>query len=74
MPTLYRKERGSIACDCSFYNELNLYEDFVDGCIEINVQIFREWADKNDLFSLKNKNDIKCSKRIFNLKGIKYLY
>lgn len=35
-------------------NELNLYEDFVYGCIEIYVQIFREWADKNDLDFFKN--------------------
>lgn len=35
-------------------NELNLYEDFVYGCIEIYVQIFEEWAEKNDLdFSKK---------------------
>lgn len=35
-------------------NELNLYDDFVNACVEIYVQIFSEWAEKNDLdFSKK---------------------
>lgn len=30
-------------------HELNLFEDFVDACGDIYIQIFDEWADKNDL-------------------------
>lgn len=30
-------------------NELNLYDDFVNCCVEIYVQIFEEWAEDNDL-------------------------
>lgn len=30
-------------------HELNLYEDFVDACGDIYIQIFNEWADKNKL-------------------------
>lgn len=29
--------------------ELNLYDDFIDACGDIYYQIFKEWADKNDL-------------------------
>ncbi len=29
--------------------ELDLYEDFIDVCGDIYVQIFNEWADKNGL-------------------------
>lgn len=30
-------------------HELNLYDDFVDACGDIYIQIFEEWADKNNL-------------------------
>ena len=30
-------------------HELNLYEDFVDACGDIYIQIFDEWTEKNDL-------------------------
>lgn len=30
-------------------NELNLYDEFVNCCVEIYVQIFEEWAEDNDL-------------------------
>lgn len=30
-------------------HELNLYEDFIDACGDIYIQIFDEWAEKNDL-------------------------
>lgn len=30
-------------------HELNLYDDFIDACGSIYVQIFEEWADKNGL-------------------------
>ncbi len=30
-------------------HELNLYDDFVDACEDIYIQIFEEWADKNNL-------------------------
>lgn len=29
--------------------ELNLYDDFVDACGDIYIQIFKDWADKNGL-------------------------
>lgn len=29
--------------------ELNLYDDFIDTCGDIYIQIFEEWAEKNDL-------------------------
>jgi len=29
--------------------ELNLYDDFIDACGDIYIQIFEEWADKNAL-------------------------
>lgn len=29
--------------------ELSLYDDFIDACGDIYIQIFDEWADKNDL-------------------------
>lgn len=29
--------------------ESNLYDDFVDACGDIYYQIFKEWADKNQL-------------------------
>jgi hypothetical protein len=29
--------------------ELDLYDDFIDACGDIYIQIFEEWADKNDL-------------------------
>ncbi len=29
--------------------ELNLYDDFVGSCGDDYIQIFKEWADKNDL-------------------------
>ena len=29
--------------------ELNLYDDFIDACGNIYIQIFKEWADENDL-------------------------
>jgi len=29
--------------------ELDLYQDFLDACGEIYIQIFNEWAEKNDL-------------------------
>jgi hypothetical protein len=29
--------------------ELNLYDDFVGSCGDVYIQIFKEWADKNDL-------------------------
>ena len=34
--------------------ELNLYDDFVDTCGDIYIQIFEEWADKNGLDFKKN--------------------
>ena len=30
-------------------HELNLYEDFVDACGDIYVQIFDEWTEENNL-------------------------
>ena len=30
-------------------HELNLYEDFVDACGDIYIQIFDEWIEENDL-------------------------
>ncbi len=30
-------------------HELNLYDDFIDACGDIYIQIFEEWADKNEL-------------------------
>ena len=30
-------------------HELNLYEDFVDACGDVYIQIFDVWAEKNDL-------------------------
>ena len=30
-------------------HELNLYDDFIDACGSVYIQIFNEWADKNDL-------------------------
>lgn len=30
-------------------HELDLYEDFVDACGNIYIQIFDEWAEENDL-------------------------
>ena len=30
-------------------HELNLYEDFVDACEDIYIQIFDEWSEENDL-------------------------
>ena len=30
-------------------HELNLYEDFVDACGDIYIQIFDEWTEENDL-------------------------
>lgn len=30
-------------------HELNLYEDFVDACGDVYIQIFDEWTEKNDL-------------------------
>lgn len=30
-------------------HELDLYEDFIDACGDIYIQIFDEWVDKNDL-------------------------
>ncbi len=30
-------------------HELNLYEDFIDACGDIYIQIFDEWAEKNDI-------------------------
>lgn len=29
--------------------ELDLYDDFIDACGDIYIQIFQEWADKNGL-------------------------
>lgn len=29
--------------------ELNLYDDFIDACGDIYIQIFEEWAEKNKL-------------------------
>ncbi len=29
--------------------ELELYDDFIDACGEVYVQIFKEWADKHGL-------------------------
>lgn len=29
--------------------ELNLYDDFIDTCGDIYIQIFEEWAARNDL-------------------------
>lgn len=29
--------------------ELNLYDDFIDICGNVYIQIFEEWADKNRL-------------------------
>lgn len=29
--------------------ELNLYDEFIDACGDIYIQIFEEWADKNGL-------------------------
>ncbi len=30
-------------------HELNLYDDFVDACGDIYIQIFKEWAKENEL-------------------------
>lgn len=30
-------------------HELTLYEDFVDACGDIYIQIFDEWTEENDL-------------------------
>ena len=30
-------------------HELNLYDDFVDACEDIYIQIFKEWAEENNL-------------------------
>lgn len=30
-------------------HELNLYDDFMDACGNIYIQIFDEWADRNGL-------------------------
>ena len=30
-------------------DELNLYDDFIDACGDVYIQIFEEWADKNHL-------------------------
>lgn len=30
-------------------HELDLYDDFVNACGDIYIQIFEEWADKNNL-------------------------
>ncbi len=30
-------------------HELNLYEDFVDACGDVYIQIFDEWTEENDL-------------------------
>lgn len=30
-------------------HELNLYDDFIDACEDIYIQIFEEWANKNGL-------------------------
>ncbi len=30
-------------------HELNLYEDFIDACGDIYIQIFDEWAERNDI-------------------------
>ena len=29
--------------------EFNLYDDFVDACVDIYIQIFEEWAEENEL-------------------------
>lgn len=29
--------------------ELNLYDDFIDACGDVYIQIFKEWTDKNNL-------------------------
>lgn len=44
---LSRKEYMDAFLDA--LRELNLYEDFIDACGEIYIQIFEDWADKNDL-------------------------
>lgn len=31
-------------------HELNLYDDFIDACGDVYIQIFEEWADKNNLY------------------------
>ena len=41
-------------------HELNLYEDFVDACGDIYIQIFDEWTEENDLsFTMGWKNQFK---------------
>lgn len=30
-------------------HELNLYDDFIDACGDVYIQIFNEWAEKNGL-------------------------
>lgn len=30
-------------------HELNLYEDFIEACEDIYIQMFEEWADRNGL-------------------------
>ena len=30
-------------------HELKLYDDFIDACGDIYIQIFEEWAEKNEL-------------------------
>lgn len=30
-------------------HELNLYDDFIDACGDIYIQLFEEWADRNNL-------------------------
>lgn len=29
--------------------EMNLYDDFIDACGDVYIQIFEEWAEKNNL-------------------------
>lgn len=37
------------------FRDLDLYDDFVDACGSVYVQIFDEWADKNGLDIGKDK-------------------
>ena len=37
------------------FRELDLYDDFIDACGDIYIQIFEEWAEENGLVLGKNK-------------------
>ncbi|MCM1040532.1 MAG: hypothetical protein NC434_14535 [Ruminococcus sp.] len=43
------RRRGYMDAYLDKLHELDLYEDFVDACGSVYVQIFDEWAEKNGL-------------------------